>query len=383
MSSLEPPLNHLHKKSSRTPSPALSRITSTASSAPSLHRSASPLPLLPRSSSYSRLSLRYQAQGWRFLEQIGSYLNNWPHPVPPEPAFIHHYHTSDDPPASLELAFYVPKDYTRRIAEGYRYPVVANFHGGGFTLGTTRDDARWAAYILQETPAICVSVEYRLAPEHPFPTAVEDGVEALLHLAAHSSSYGIDPTKTALSGFSAGGNLSFAVPLRLASYISSLPPSQTDEQPRPQIKAIISWYPALDMRISRATRRATSPRPDKTLPDILTGLFDSSYLPDDASKTSPYASPSAATDEQLVSALPDRIAFYLCEWDMLLREGKDFAERLRGLGKEVDVTIIKETRHAFDKAPCPFGVDPKVGAHYSAACAVIADVFDEGGEVQS
>ena len=64
---------------------------------------------------------------------------------------------------------------------------------------------------------------------------------------------------------------------------------------------------------------------------------------------------------------------------MLAKEGKDFVERLRELGKEVECTILKETRHAFDKAPCPFGVDPKVGQHYSDACRMLRDVFDEGG----
>ena len=60
-----------------------------------------------------------------------------------------------------------------------------------------------------------VSVEYRLAPEDPFLIAVEDGVEALLHLAANANELGLNPQKLALIGFSAGANMAFTMPLRL------------------------------------------------------------------------------------------------------------------------------------------------------------------------
>ena len=378
------PLTPTVSATSLSSSQTLSRTISTASSAPSVTRTKSKVSQIPRSQSSSRLSLKYQAQTWRFLEGIGVYLNAWPKPYPPEPSFTCNFSTSDTPSASLELVFYAPKNYEKEKKKGRRYPVVVNFHGGGFTLGSTRDDARWAAFILQETSAVIVSVEYRLAPEHPFPTAVEDGVEALLHLGAQSERYGIDPKQIALSGFSAGGNLSFTVPLRLHDHIQTLKDTLPEasfndpstQPPLPEIISIIAFYPALDMRISRAQRRALSSHPEKTLPPILTSLFDESYMPDESSKISPYASPPVASDDTLIKALPDRIAFYLCEWDMLLLEGKDFAERLRSLGKNVELEIIAEKRHAFDKAPQVLSVDPKVGMYYTQACRILKEVFD-------
>ena len=251
-------------------------------------------------------------------------------------------------------------------------------------MGTARDDGRWAAMVLQNVDAVFVSVEYRLAPEFPFPTAVEDGVEALLHLAANAESFGLDPKKMALSGFSAGGNMSFTIPLRLHTHLESIQnefqsKAHQGSMPKtpvlPQIVSIVAWYPSLDSRITRDERRAACVRPDKTLPPFLTNLFDESYMPDLDHKMSPYASPAAATDEDLITALPENIAMYLCEWDMLLQEGQVFSERLKNLGKKVHCVIIEEKRHGFDKSPYPFSVDPKVTLHYTEACELLKDAF--------
>jgi len=95
------------------------------------------------------------------------------------------------------------------------YPVVVNFHGGGFTLGDPHDDGRWCGTVVEECNAVVVSVDYRLAPEHPFPTAVEDGADAVLWLHKHAEEFGIDSDKICISGFSSGANMAFSVPLRL------------------------------------------------------------------------------------------------------------------------------------------------------------------------
>ena len=103
------------------------------------------------------------------------------------------------------------------------YPVVVNFHGGGFTLGSSGDDARWCGTVVNECHAVVVSVDYRLAPECPFPTAVEDGVDAVLYIHKHADELGIDKDKIALSGFSSGGNMTFTVPLRLYDDMQGFP----------------------------------------------------------------------------------------------------------------------------------------------------------------
>ena len=249
-------------------------------------------------------------------------------------------------------------------------------------MGTTTDDARWAAAVVKNVSAVVVSVAYRLAPEHPFPTAVEDSVCALLCIASFAGSLGVDASKITLSGFSAGGNLAFAVPLRLQAFLRHLNEERQEAQgtvrdtiPKLRIAAIVAWYPSLDNRITRCQRRESSLKPLKTLPRILTDLFDASYFPNADDVLSPYASPAAASDETLKTALPDDVAMYLCEWDMLLQEGKEFAVRLRNLGKRAACEVIEERMHGFDKSPWPFKLDFKVTQYYQKACYWLGEAY--------
>lgn len=342
------------------------------------------------SMSGGRSYLHLQASWWRMLGKVGAWIHDFPPPKPAIPQFTRLVTTtsaSGSGPGEIELKFYVRPDYVQRM-EGKRFPVVVNFHGGGFTLGTATDDGRWASALLEEVEAVFVSVEYRLAPAHAFPTAVEDCLEALLYLANNADGFGIDATRMILTGFSAGGNLTFTVPLKLQSYLQSLFTEDIGpEAPKltpnniPGIIAIVSWYPILDYGTRREDKRAASVRPDKCLPPYLTDLFDEAYLPNAEDKASPYVSPAAASDELLVKGLPNRIALYLCEWDMLLNEGKIFAERLKTLGKSVEYTVIEEVPHAFDKLPA-LRIDPKVRLHYLEACGIIKDVLnDDNGTV--
>lgn len=356
-------------------------VASPTSSSP--HGTTSKPSLSPTSTgslkSSSRWFLAIQARVLRFLARLGFYLHSFPRPSPPAPSFIRTYTTApihgEGCAASLQLAFYVPADYHREVKRGRKYPVVVNFHGGGFTMGRYSDDARWAAAVVQQVSAVVVGVTYRLAPEHPFPTAIEDGVCALLYLSAHAETLGINPSQISLSGFSAGGNMAFAVPLRLQTYKRAVVDQPDQNRHLPLIASIIAWYPSLDNRLTRSERRARNPKPSKNLPSILTNLFDASYFPVKASVESPYASPAAATQEDLMMALPEDIILYLCEWDMLLQEGKEFAERIEQTGKRVRCEIITERRHGFGKSPWPFGLDWKVGLYYKQACEWLCEVY--------
>ena len=330
-------------------------------------------------SKWQRKLLFFQAMIWRILAKIGFALHGIPDPKPPRPSFIQHYFsstTTENESEKLKLAFYVPSGYYRGVKAGEKYPTVINFHGGGFTMGTITDDARWAAMAVDKLHAIVVSVQYRLAPEYPFPTAVEDGAAALLWLGSRANELGIDTQRIGLTGFSAGANLTFTIPISLYKHYqfsdrSTLPEGTTI----PDIKAIVSWYPGLDYRLSRAERRATCVRPEKALPPALTNLFDRSYLPDPEYKRSPLVSPAAADDETLEKALPKHIGLYLCEWDMLEREGTEFAQRLTDLGKQVECVTVKKRRHAFDKSPWPFSVDPEITRSYEQACDFLGSVL--------
>ena len=77
----------------------------------------------------------------------------------------------------------------------------------------------------------------------------------------------------------------------------------------------------------------------------------------------------------LLQALPDTVAIFVREWDMLLQEGKDFAERLEGLGKQVSCTVIKDRGHGFDKTPNPFNLDPTIDLHYRQGYDTLREAF--------
>jgi len=341
---------------------------------------------------------------------IGMLLHKLASPRPPKPTFNRTVKsTVSSKGGSFDICFYVPKDYNtqrqksfKKVRQGKGYPVVINFHGGGFTLGTSHDDARWIGTVVDECHAVVASVEYRLAPEYAFPTAVDDGADAVLYIAEHAEELGIDKNKIALSGFSSGGNMAFTVPLRLYDYLtdfarpmsrnpreamfrtitsasqtgpvqihsnsssstlgaakpsvlsgageynlnvpaagaSKQPPATQIEKPTISLCAIVPWYPSTDYTRTREQRRATILRKDQDLPALFTDLFDESYLhpPDTIPLDSPYLSPGITTDEHLRNALPSDIIMHTCEWDMLLKEGQDLHERL--ISKNVDKNVV-------------------------------------------
>ncbi|EEP81913.1 predicted protein [Uncinocarpus reesii 1704] len=313
---------------------------------------------------------------------------------------------------SIKLHFYVPEDYVQAYATGQKYPVVVNFHGGGFCIGRATDDARWARIVTDITNAVFVSVEYRLAPEHPFPAAVDDGVDALLYLQEHAAELHLDISRVTITGFSAGGNLAFSVPLRLRSLFSELdPPSAPNGLPPPSINndsrpdflrhdsshkllttstatttttkldlkivSIVSWYPVLDFVLPRDVRRNRSAFPDKSLPECLTNLFDDSYLPNHADRSSPFASPIHAPGSLLAEALPTDLFIYMCEWDMLLHEGQEFVQHLEKQGKNVRSMMIEQSKHAWDKSVNPFRDQGRIDVFYLAAAEHMRRIFTE------
>lgn len=164
-----------------------------------------------------RTWLYVKAVTMRVLMRIGMFFHGFPHILATKPSFRRTISptTAIGPNEKITLNFFVPENYHKERRLGKRYPVVVNFHGGGFTLGKATDDYVWILKVVETTNAVVVSVDYRLAPEHPFPTAVDDGVDALLYLESKADELSLDITRVVLTGFSSGGNLVFTVPYRL------------------------------------------------------------------------------------------------------------------------------------------------------------------------
>ncbi|QFZ19854.1 alpha/beta hydrolase [Saccharothrix syringae] len=110
-------------------------------------------------------------------------------------------------PADPDVAIRV---YRPRGARG----AVVWLHGGGFVMGDLDTEHTWAVRIAQAANAVVVSVDYRRAPENPFPAALDDAYAALTWTAGHAAELGVDPDRIAVGGHSAGGGLAAAVALR-------------------------------------------------------------------------------------------------------------------------------------------------------------------------
>ncbi|KAJ3749199.1 Alpha/Beta hydrolase protein [Lentinula detonsa] len=346
-----------------------------------------------------RWALKAQAVMWRNLMDIGMHLHMLAPPPAPAPSFSTTILSKlASKSGKIPLHFYVPESYNSDETKQSKriYPVVINFHGGGFTIGRATDDARWARAVVHYADAVVVSVDYRLAPEHPFPTAIEDGVDATLYLVEHADELKIDPHRIAYSGFSAGGNMSFSVPIRLAEEYrtrkmqreaggSAIASSSSDAASATSytttqegtVIAISSWYPSIDYTNTRDERRKTNVRTDKELPKFFTNLFDASYLypVNGVDLKSPWLSPGIAPSE-MIKDLPENIVLYTCEWDELCAEADRFHHRLvNDFGKKVVYKKVIGVAHAFDKTPNPLHWDPKIETMYRDACRELRTVF--------
>lgn len=328
----------------------------------------------------SRRNLKMVASGWRALQWIGMSLHFLASPRPPSPRFTRKVKsTLAAKEGEFSLHFYAPRGYDHTLLHRHRtYPAVVNFHGGGFTLGNATDDARFARFVVEECHALFISVDYRLSPEHPFPTAVEDGADALLYIINNAAEFHIDPMQLATSGFSAGGNLAVTCPLRLTTHLKSIQGDPEKQVPGHRIVASALWYPITDYTLTRAERRASTTRPDQALPPYLTNLFDASYLyPPNLDLADPFLSPSRASDELLIDGVASHVLFYTCEWDMLHREGEELAQRLAAepVCKDVHYRMIEKVAHGWDKSPNPMSVACQSEELYMECCMKLKAIF--------
>jgi putative ergosteryl-3beta-O-L-aspartate hydrolase len=144
-----------------------------------------------------------------------------------------------------------PQSHCQTIAKTF-FPVIINFHGGGYTIGNPQDDARWAAHLTAQNAAF-ISVHYRMAALYPYPTAVEDCASAILWVMQHGAPYNLNTSRIVLSGFSAGGALCFTSLYRLHAELEGQGRGMGSGAGG-NVVGVVSFYPGLDYTKTRVEK---------------------------------------------------------------------------------------------------------------------------------
>jgi len=212
-------------------------------------------------------------------------------------------------------------------------PALLDIHGGGFVCGDMAMEHGFCALAARALDAVVVTVEYRLAPEHPFPAGLDDCYAALQWMHAEAAGLGIDVERIAVGGQSAGGGLAAAVAL-LAR-----------DRGGPPICFQFLGIPELDHRLDTPSMRAFVDTPMWHRPNA--ELSWKYYLGDDAADVSPYASPAIAED---LTSLPPAYVTAM-EFDPLRDEDITYALRLLQAGVSVELHSLPGTFHGSAAIP--------------------------------
>ncbi|KAF5010952.1 hypothetical protein FDECE_2915 [Fusarium decemcellulare] len=238
----------------------------------------------------------------------------------------------DTPPAEdgHQVQIYqVSKKDERKSGE--RTPAVLHIHGGGFISVHAKDVLPSLVSYVAESGIPFFSVDYRWAPEHPFPAPVEDCFKALQYLQSQADTLGIDPSRIAVMGESAGGGI--AAGLAILARDRSLSP--------PLAKQIL-LYPMLD---DRTVTDASGGLAVFSVNDVITGW--TAYVGDDrgTDKVSPAASPARVTD---VTGLPP-LYLDVGQLDLFLGEDIDYAYKFLNAGIQTELHVYPGVIHAFQR----------------------------------
>lgn len=208
------------------------------------------------------------------------------------------------------------------------FPVVVYYHGGGFVIANVNVYDSSARALTNAAGAIVVSVEYRQAPENPFPAAVEDAYASYIWATQNAASINGDPKRVAVAGESAGGNLATVVARKARDAGAQLPVHQ------------LLVYPIANYGFDTPSYQQFANA--KPLSKGLMQWFFSYYLRSEADGASPDVSPLRAD----VSKLPPA-TIIAAEIDPLTSEGQQYAERLRAAGVSVTYQLFNGVTHEF------------------------------------
>ncbi len=209
------------------------------------------------------------------------------------------------------------------------YPVVVYFHGGGWVIGNLDTHHALCHALSKTSGCLVVAVDYRLAPENPYPAAIEDAYAATCWVADNAKAIRAAESRIAVLGDSAGGTLATVAAM------------MARDRGKPDIALQVLIYPITDYNFNTASYLNNGE--GYMLTRDLMKWFWNLYLADEKVADQPYVSPLRATD---LSGLPEALIL-TAEFDPLCDEGEAYAQRLQEAGIRVKLTRYNGMIHGF------------------------------------
>ena len=227
--------------------------------------------------------------------------------------------------AAVRIRAYRPSEQPSKL------PALLWIHGGGYVMGDIEQDDRLMKQLVKRIGCVAVSVDYRLAPEHPFPAPVEDCYAALKWLFAHAGDLGVEPSRIAIGGASGGGGLCAGLALLVR------------DRGEMKVAYQLLIYPMIDDRdVTPASHAITDPRVWNRESNRLGWK---AYLGrDGGTDVSPYAAATRATD--LTNLPPAYIP--VGALDLFVDENIEYAQRLIQAGVPTELHVYPGAFHGFD-----------------------------------
>ncbi|HEY4547043.1 MAG TPA: alpha/beta hydrolase [Pedomonas sp.] len=244
--------------------------------------------------------------------------------------------------------------YRREEAPATHEPVLLYLHGGGYIACSIDSHERFCSRLARQAECAILSVDYRLAPEHVFPAAVEDAWTALNWLVAHAGNLGLDPRRIAVGGDSAGGTLATVAAIRARNAGGA------------DIVHQLLIYPGLDLASETDSKRlfARGYMLDAEFSEVCL----SAYVPARSQRSHPWASPLRTP---CLAGLPPT-TLLTAECDPLRDDAFAYAARLEDAGVAVDHRLYRGMYHGF---AAMFGVLPEADEAMADAAASLRRAF--------
>lgn len=211
-------------------------------------------------------------------------------------------------------------------------PILIYLHGGGWTIGSINSCSAYCNALASTEEVIVLAINYRLAPEFPFPFAIEDCINAYLLALEKAEAWGGDPSKISIGGDSSGGNLALATAL------------QIKRDKLPKIKSLILFYPVVKAYADKSSSWKKYGKKYGLNSDIMIA-FNNAYTMSRNIAYDPLISIYHAGENEL-KELP-KILFVAAGKDILFDQGKAFCKKVTGLGVKVERHEFSESCHLF------------------------------------